>query len=86
VLVLVVYYLNGGAFLEFSLHAERTNRQIDDDSLSYLGRIAAGAETIIVHSLWLTFPFLAGQIAVVWAIFVDISAVQRIFASYRTLR
>ncbi|WP_104177423.1 CDP-alcohol phosphatidyltransferase family protein [Cryobacterium sp. Y50] len=87
VLVLVGYYLNGGAFLAFSSIAERTNRQIDDGrSLSFLGRIAAGTETIIVHSLWLIFPFVAWQIAVVWAVFVGISAVQRMFAGYRALR
>lgn len=87
VLVLVAYYLNGGAFLAFSSIAERTNRQIDDGrSLSFLGRIAEGAETIVVHSLWLIVPFFAWQIAVVWAVFVGISAIQRMFAGYRALR
>jgi len=87
VLVLVVYYLNGGAFLAFSSIAERTNRRIDDGrSLSFLGRIAEGTETIIVHSLWLIFPFVAWQIAVVWALFVGISAVQRMVIGYRALR
>lgn len=87
VLVLVVYYLNGGAFLAFSSIAERTNRQIDDGrSLSFLGRIAEGTETILVHSLWLIFPFFAWQIAVVWAVFVGLSAGQRILLGYRALR
>ena len=87
VLVLVAYYVNGAAFLAFSSIAERTGRQIDDGrSLSFLGRIAEGAETIVVHSLWLIVPFLAWQIAVVWALFVGASAVQRIWAGYRALR
>lgn len=87
VLVLVAYYLNGGAFLAFSSIAERTGRTIDDGrSLSFLGRIAEGTETILVHSLWLIFPFFAWQIAVVWAVFVGISAVQRMVAGYRALR
>ncbi len=86
-LVLVAYYLNGGAFLAFSSIAERTGRQIDDGrSLSFLGRIAEGTETIIVHSLWLILPFFAWQIAVVWATFVGLSAVHRIVAGYRALR
>ena len=87
VLVLVAYYVNGAAFLAFSSIAERTGRQIDDGrSLSFLGRIAEGAETIVVHSLWLIVPFLAWQIAVVWAVFVGASAAQRIWAGYRALR
>jgi phosphatidylglycerophosphate synthase len=87
VLVLVAYYLNGAAFLAFSSIAERTNRQIDDGrSLSFLGRIAEGTETILVHSLWLIFPVIAGPIAVVWAIVVGVSAAQRMIVGYRALR
>ena len=87
VLVLIAYYLNGGAFLAFSSIAERTNRQINDGrSLSFLGRIAEGTETIVVHSLWLVVPFIAWQIAVVWAVFVGISAIHRMVAGYRALR
>ncbi|MDJ0349928.1 CDP-alcohol phosphatidyltransferase family protein [Cryobacterium sp. PH29-G1] len=87
VLVLLAYYLNGGAFLAFSSIAERTNRQIDDGrSLSFLGRIAEGTETILVHSLWLIVPFFAWQIALAWALFVGLSAVQRMIAGYRALR
>ncbi|GAB3130845.1 CDP-alcohol phosphatidyltransferase family protein [Marisediminicola antarctica] len=86
-LVLLTYYVNGSAFLAFSSTAERTGRRIDDGrSLSFLGRIAEGTETIIVHSLWLVVPFLAWQIAVVWGVFVAVSAVQRIVVGYRSLR
>ncbi|MFJ4037080.1 CDP-alcohol phosphatidyltransferase family protein [Microbacterium sp. NPDC090007] len=86
-LVLVVYYVNGTAFLAFSSIAERTGRRIDDGrSLSFLGRIAEGTETIVVHALWLILPFWAGGIAVVWSVFVGVSAVQRIVVGYRLLR
>ena len=85
--VLLTYYVNGTAFLAFSSIAERTGRRIDDGrSLSFLGRIAEGTETIIVHSVWLIVPFLAWQIAVVWGVFVAASAVQRIIVGYRSLR
>jgi len=87
VLVLVAYYVNGAAFLAFSSIAERTNRQIDDGrSLSFLGRIAEGGETIVVHSLWLMLPFIAWQLALVWGVVVGISAIQRIVVGYRALR
>lgn len=85
--VLLAYYVNGTAFLAFSSIAERSGRTIDDGrSLSFLGRIAEGAETIAVHALWLILPFWAWQIALVWAAFVAVSAVQRIVAGYRALR
>lgn len=86
-LVLFAYYVNGTAFLAFSSIAERTGRTLDDGrSLSFLGRIAEGTETIVVHALWLILPFWAWQIAVVWACFVAVSAVQRIVVGYRSLR
>ena len=85
--VLLAYYVNGTAFLAFSSIAERTGRTLDDGrSLSFLGRIAEGTETIAVHALWLILPFWAWQIALVWALFVAVSAVQRIVVGYRSLR
>ncbi|WP_061962335.1 CDP-alcohol phosphatidyltransferase family protein [Demequina flava] len=86
-LVLLAYYINGTAFLAFSSIAERTGHQINDGrSLSFLGRIAEGTETIVVHSLWLVLPWFAWQIALVWSVFVFISAVQRIVSAIRILR
>lgn len=86
-LVLLTYYVNGTAFLAFSSIAERTGRRIDDGrSLSFLGRIAEGTETIVVHTLWLLLPFWAGWIALVWGLFVGVSAVQRVVVGYRLLR
>ncbi|MBG6240181.1 phosphatidylglycerophosphate synthase [Mycetocola sp. CAN_C7] len=84
--VLVAYYVNGTAFLAFSSIAERTGRQIDDGrSLSFLGRIAEGTETILVHSLWLIVPAFAWQTAVLWGVFVALSATQRIIVGFRIL-
>ncbi len=85
--VLLAYYVNGTAFLAFSSIAERTGHRIDDGrSLSFLGGIAEGAETIAVHSLWLLLPAHAALIATVWAVVVAVSAAHRVVVGYRTLR
>ncbi len=86
-LVLLAYYVNGTAFLAFSSLAERAGRQRDDGrSLSFLGGLAEGTETIVVHSAWLVFPGAAAQIAVVWAAVVGVGALQRVAEGYRALR
>lgn len=86
-LVLLAYYINGAAFLAFSSIAERTGRRLDDGrSLSFLGGLAEGFETIVVHSLWLILPSGAATIAGVWAAVVAISAAQRVVVGYRSLR
>ncbi len=86
-LVLLAYYVNGTAFLAFSSIAERYGRRLDDGrSLSFLGGLAEGAETIVVHALWLIFPQFAWQIAIAWAAVVGISFLQRVIAGYRDLR
>jgi phosphatidylserine synthase len=85
--VLLAYYVNGAAFLAFSSIAERTSRRLDDGrSLSFLGGLAEGTETIAVTSLWCLLPGAAGSIAWVWAAVVGLSAGQRIVAGYLTLR
>ena len=85
-LVLLAYYLNGAAFLAFSSLAERSGRRLDDGrSLSFIGGLAEGTETIAVHALWLLLPGVAWQIAVAWAVVVLLSAGQRIWAGYRSL-
>jgi phosphatidylserine synthase len=86
-LVLFGYYINGASLLAFSSIAERTGKQLNDGrSLSFLGGLAEGAETIVVHSLWLIFPAAAAHIAVVWAVLVCISAAHRITAGLHALR
>lgn len=85
-LVLLAYYVNGTAFLAFSSIAERTGRQRDDGrSLSFLGGLAEGTETIVVHSVWLLLPALAWHIALGWALVVAVSAAQRVLSGYRDL-
>ncbi len=85
--VLLAYYLNGAAFLAFSSIAERTGHRLDDGrSLSFLGGLAEGTETIVVHSLWVLLPAAAGPIAWAWASVVAISGIHRMIAGYRTLR
>lgn len=85
-LVLFAYYINGGAFLAFSSIAEKQGRALDDGrSLSFLGGLAEGAETVLVHSLWLIFPFAAAPIAAVWALLVGLSAGHRVVVGYREL-
>ena len=85
-LVLLAYYVNGTALLAFSSIAERTDRTLDDGrSLSFLGGLAEGTETIVVHSVWLLLPAYAEQTAVVWAAVVAVSAAQRIVAGHRDL-
>ncbi|MBA3310936.1 MAG: CDP-alcohol phosphatidyltransferase family protein [Nocardioidaceae bacterium] len=85
-LVLLTYYINGTAFLAFSSVAERTGRRIDDGrSLSFLGGLAEGTETIVVHSLWLVLPAVAWQLALGWAVVVGVSAIHRVLAGYRDL-
>jgi phosphatidylserine synthase len=87
VAVLVAYYLNGATFLAFSSLAERTGRRLDDGrSLSFLGGLAEGTETVLVHSLWLLLPGHAGTIAWVWAAVVGVSGLQRMVAGHRALR
>ena len=85
-LVLLAYYVNGTAFLAFSSIAERSGRRLDDGrSLSFLGGLAEGAETIAVHTLWLLLPFWAEEIALVWAVVVALSATHRMVVGYRSL-
>lgn len=85
--VLLSYYLNGATFLAFSSIAERTGRRLDDGrSLSFLGTVAEGTETIVVHAMWLILPAFAWQIAIGWAAVVALSATQRMVAGYRLLR
>ena len=85
--VLLAYYVNGAAFLAFSSLAERAGRQIDDGrSLSFLGGLAEGTETVVVHALWLLLPAIAWQVAWVWAAVVGVSAVHRMVAGHRALR
>jgi phosphatidylglycerophosphate synthase len=85
--VLLAYYANGSIFLAFSSIAERTGRQLEDGrSLSFLGGLAEGTETVLVHSLWCLVPAYAGGIAWAWAAVVGVSSLVRLLQGYRALR
>ncbi|WP_411286120.1 CDP-alcohol phosphatidyltransferase family protein [Lapillicoccus sp.] len=85
--VLLAYYVNGAACLAFSSITERTGRCRDDGrSLTFPAGVAEGAETIVVHSLWLVLPQFSGVIASVWAAVVGVSAAHRVAAGYLALR
>ncbi|MDQ3325821.1 MAG: CDP-alcohol phosphatidyltransferase family protein, partial [Actinomycetota bacterium] len=85
--VLGVYYVNGTAFLAFSSLAERSGRRLDDGrSLSFIGGLAEGTETVVVHALWMLLPGIAAPIAWVWAVVVGLGAAQRVWTGYRLLR
>lgn len=84
--VLLAYYINGTAFLAFSSAAERSGRRLDDGrSFSFIGGLAEGSETILVHSVWLAVPVHASVVAAVWAAVVALSAGWRVVAGYRLL-
>lgn len=89
--VLLAYYVNGAAFLAFSSAAERLEQQglrarLDDGrTFSFIGGLAEGTETIVVHSLWLLVPGAAPVVAWVWAGVVGVSAGQRVVLGRRLL-
>lgn len=89
--VLLAYYVNGAAFLAFSAAAERVERtggkarMEDGRTFSFIGGLAEGTETIVVHSLWLLVPGAAPVVAWVWAGVVGVSAVQRVVLGRRLL-
>lgn len=91
-LVLLAYYVNGTVFLAFSSIAERTGRRHDDDplsrgrSLNFLGGLAEGGETVVVHTLWCLLPAHAHALAWVWAAVVALTASYRVVTGYRALR
>ena len=85
--VLLTYYVNGATFLAFSSLAERTGQRLEDGrSLSFLGGLAEGTETVLVHALWCLLPGWAAPVAWAWAAVVGSSAAQRVVVGYRLLR
>ncbi|MBW3578556.1 MAG: CDP-alcohol phosphatidyltransferase family protein [Actinobacteria bacterium] len=85
--LLATYYVNGSAFLALSSLAERRARERPDErSLHFVGGLAEGGETILVHSLFCLFPQRAAPIAWGFAVAVGITALQRIVWGMRVLR
>lgn len=84
--LLASYYLNGSAFLALSSLAERHGLDLGDErSLRFVGGLAEGTETIVVHALFCLLPGSAAMIAWIFAAVVTVTAVQRIAAGIRLL-
>ncbi|MBW3562839.1 MAG: CDP-alcohol phosphatidyltransferase family protein [Actinobacteria bacterium] len=85
--LLAAYYVNGSAFLALSSLLERRRTGSGDErSLRFVGGLAEGSETIIVHSALCVFPTHAALIAWVFAGAVLFTAGQRIVHGMRVLR
>lgn len=92
--VLVTYYVNGAAFLAYSSAAERRRQRLDDGrSFSFVGGLAEGTETIVVHGLLCLVPAVAPSVSGAavaiglwaWAAVVGATAVQRVVFARRAL-
>jgi phosphatidylglycerophosphate synthase len=88
VALLAAYYVNGAALLAFDGAAERsgTPRGTDGRSVRFLGGLAEGTETIIVHSLFCLLPAFAAPIAWAFAAMVGLTAVWRVIDGVAALR
>lgn len=80
VALLGAYYVNGAALLAFDAAAERAGVTHGGDgrSLRFLGGLAEGTETIVVHSLFCLFPASAAPIAWVFTAMVSVTALWRV--------
>lgn len=88
VVLLATYYVNGAALLAFDAAAERAGsaHRSGTRSLRFLGGLAGGTETIIVHSLFCLLPSHAAVIAWTFAAFVAVTAAWRVFDGVAALR
>lgn len=85
--LLGAYYVNGSAFLALSSLLERSRAGHDDErSLRFVGGIAEGSETIIVHAVLCVLPGHAALIAWIFAGAVVFTAGQRVLHGIRVLR
>lgn len=85
--LLATYYVNGAAFLALSSLLERRGTDVGDErSLRFVGGLAEGTETIVVHSLFCIFPGAAAVIAWAFAAAVALTAVYRTAVGVRVLR
>lgn len=87
--LLGTYYVNGTALLAFSSLAERRRDSVpagDERSLRFLGGLAEGTETIVVHALMVAMPARMATVAWVFAGVVTVTIVQRVVAGVRLLR
>lgn len=88
VALLGTYYVNGAALLAFDAAAERSGASHGSDgrSLRFLGGLAEGTETIVVHSLFCLVPLFVAPIAWTFAAMVGVTACWRVVAGIGALR
>lgn len=85
--LLLSYYVNGAAFLALSAAADRAGVAVDDGrrSFGFVGGLAEGTETVVVHALFCLMPGQAALIAWVFAAVVGITAAYRAWFGARIL-
>lgn len=84
--LLAAYYVNGSVFLAFSSLAERRGLDVGDErSFRFIGGLAEGTETVIVHALFCLLPAMAAVIAWSFAAAVVVTAVWRTALGWRLL-
>ena len=83
--VFLMYYLSGSAFLAFSSLATKREMQGDGRSLQFPAGIAEGSETIAAYILILAFPAQAEVLLWIWAALVAITLLQRLVIIYQLL-
>lgn len=84
--VLLMYYLSGSAFLAWSSLATKNGLTGDGRSLVFPPGLAEGSETIVAYVVVFLFLSRATTILWVWAIAVGLTAAQRLVYVVRTLR
>ncbi len=88
--VLIASFVGTGAsFLAFAVQAQKRSIESPDfayKSLYYLNGLAEGTETIICFTLMCLFPWHFPIIAWSFAVVCTITAINRIYFGYRTLR
>lgn len=85
--LLLTYYVNGTTLLAFAQLAERRGLEPPDErSVRFVGGLAEGTETIVVHSLLCVLPAHAATIAWVFAAMVAVTAASRVQLAVRALR
>jgi len=83
--VFLMYYLSGSAFLAFSSLAAKRQATGDGRSLHFPAGIAEGSETIAAYIIILSFPSHAEPLLWIWAALVGITLGQRLVITARLL-
>ena len=85
--LLLSYYLSGTALLAAAALLERRGAgRFDERSISFLGGLAEGLETIVAYSVILIVPSVASLVEWIFAAMVLVTALQRVTWARRALR